>query len=305
MLHLTCIGELLIDFFSNSPNLVQATEFTKKAGGAPANVAAGVAKLGGEAAFVGKVGADPFGDFLRNKLQQYGVATEGLLQDASASTTLAFVSVGDDGERDFVFNRGADELLQPHEVPQQLFTTNGIWHFGAATALLGGPLYKTYHHCLQQAQVQQQFIAFDPNFRTDLWRGREQEFIDRASKCLPFAHFTKVSENELELLSGNSDTEKALPQLQQQTAGAVAVTLGGEGTLLALPHTSQLLHVPAEKVKIVDTTGAGDSFVAGVLYQLAKLEVQPQQQLEVDQWRQMITFANKVAADTCTRVGAW
>lgn len=130
--------------FSHEANvsLKKSQTFIKKAGGAPANVCAAISKLGGEAIFLGKVGADPFGDFLEETLQSVGVHTNLLVKDSSSPTTLAFVSLGEDGQRDFVFNRGADANLTLDDVPLEIVGAMKIIHFGSATALLTPLLIK-------------------------------------------------------------------------------------------------------------------------------------------------------------------
>ena len=172
-----CVGELLIDFVAEKQgnDLSKAIEFTKKAGGAPANVSCAIAKLGGQSSFVGCVGQDPFGNFLTDILKSNRVDCS-LVQRSDTFTTLAFVSLAEDGERDFVFSRGADRELQYDPKVKKEFKGNMI-HFGAATALLGGPLEKAYGHYYFDALTQDIFISFDPNYRGDLWKNREDAFV--------------------------------------------------------------------------------------------------------------------------------
>ena len=133
-----CIGELLIDFVAENQgsDLSKAVQFTKKAGGAPANVACAISKLGGRSYFIGCVGKDPFGTYLLDVLKTEGVDIS-MAQRSNTFTTLAFVSLANDGERDFVFDRGADKELVYDSSIKKNFKRNLV-HFGAATALLGG-----------------------------------------------------------------------------------------------------------------------------------------------------------------------
>src|SRR5690606_27043853 len=202
-----CIGEILIDFVSKKPgvDLSMATEFTKKAGGAAANVACAIAKLGGKAVFLGCVGRDPFGAFLSQTLKREGVDLSQM-QEADTFTSLAFVSLAEQGERDFVFCRGADRELQ-YELSLRKSLQGNMLHLGAATALLGGPLEKAYGKYLFDGITAGMFISFDPNFRADLWQGEEDAFI---KKCIPFierSQLCKFSKEEAQLLSGKTDLE--------------------------------------------------------------------------------------------------
>ncbi|MEK9196728.1 carbohydrate kinase [Lysinibacillus halotolerans] len=297
-----CIGELLIDFFSNEVNttLVETQTFTKKAGGAPANVCVAIAKLGGEAFFCGKVGDDPFGEFLSETLVRENVHTDLLVKDPSHSTTLAFVSLQKDGQRDFVFNRGADAYLTTEDVPNKFFKEMNIVHFGSATALLPGQLQETYKKILVDSKENNSYISFDPNFRSDLWSGQEKQFIQLANEFISNCDFLKVSDEELYLLTNEQEIAKAVTVLHQFGAKSIAVTLGKEGTYFS--YNGKSTTIPSIPVQAIDTTGAGDAFVGAVLYQLGK--VNNPHNLTFDEWHTIISFANKVGAKVCEKVGA-
>lgn len=297
-----CIGELLIDFVAENQgsNLSKATDFTKKAGGAPANVASAISKLGGKGYFIGCVGKDPFGTFLLDVLKDEGVDIS-MAQRSKTFTTLAFVSLAKDGERDFVFSRGADKELKYDPSIKKNFNKNLV-HFGAATALLGGTLEEAYNHYLFDALTQESFISFDPNFRGDLWKENEASFI---KKCLPYvekSHLCKFSLEEALLLSGKETVEEACVFLHGIGAKIITVTLGKEGTYLSMEGFTRL--VPSIKVSPVDTTGAGDAFIGCLLFQISKLDdfhsVFTNQQLLTA----MIEKANKAGALTTTQYGA-
>ncbi|NNU76303.1 carbohydrate kinase family protein, partial [Clostridium estertheticum] len=183
-----CIGELLIDFICSDINsgLTKGENFVKKAGGAPANVSAAISKLGGQAYFAGKVGNDNFGMFLKETLEEAGVDTSMLIFDKNSKTTLAFVSLNGDGERDFIFNRGADELLTFDELDRDKLKSFKIMHFGSATALLGGPSKETYLKTMELAFENEVFISFDPNYRIDLWKNRLSDFVEISKQCLKY-----------------------------------------------------------------------------------------------------------------------
>lgn len=299
-----CVGELLIDFFCTDVDvsLTEGRHFSKQAGGAPANVSAAIARLGGQSAFLGKVGADPFGLFLKQTLEEQHVDTSMLLLDAAAPTTLAFVSLAASGERDFVFNRGADRLLSLEELDRTAIRQAAMLHFGSATALLADPFREVYLTLMDEAKANGQFISFDPNYRGDLWNGRQEEFIALSRAGISKADLVKVSDEELQIISGETDRDAALDLLHDWGAGAVAVTLGKDGTLVSSPASRML--IPSITVKSIDSTGAGDAFVGALLCQISQL-AQPAEFMQSAELQQaFIAFANQVGAIVCTKVGA-
>lgn len=307
-----CIGELLIDFICSDVNhsLFAGSHFIKKAGGAPANVAATVSKLGGNAQFIGKVGDDPFGHFLNHVLVDVGVNTQGIVFDTENPTTLAFVSLQDDGERDFIFNRGADGELTLDDINIDL-QQQAIYHFGSATALLPGKTHSTYRSLINNAAQQAQFVSFDPNYRDALWDDISA-FTQAVHACLGKVDLLKVSEEELVILGGSEDKETALTNLHALGCRFICVTLGSKGTLISsrasngivestVQNTVQSIIVPSINITSIDSTGAGDAFIGAVLYQLA---LQNDTALDLDKLSNIVSFANKVGALVCTQLGA-
>ncbi len=302
MKHVFCIGEALIDFVAENQgkDLSKATTFSKKAGGAPANVACAIARLGGHSHFLGAVGDDPFGKFLMETLRREGVDTS-LVQQLDVFTTMAFVSLAPDGERDFVFSRGADRELEYDSSIKSLFRDN-ILHLGAATALLGGPLERSYGRYFFDALTQHAVISFDPNYRGDLWKGKESVF---RKKCLPFiekADLCKFSAEEAMLISGEEDLSASCAKLHEVGAGVICITLGSEGTYLSMGN--EALTVPSSPVKAVDTTGAGDAFIGCLLEQLARESDVRGTLRDREKLAGMVTLANKAGALTTTNYGA-
>ena len=177
-----CIGEALIDMIctDKGQTLSAGEHFLKKPGGAPTNVAAAIAALGGEVELVAKVGNDPFGKQLIQVMDSFGVSTKWMILDEDHFTTFAFVSLMEDGERDFVFNRGADGELTREEVDAIDLTDVSIIHFGSATGFLPGPLQAAYQGLLQKALQKNIFISFDPNYRHLLFKNDIQSFIDQS-----------------------------------------------------------------------------------------------------------------------------
>ncbi|WP_026568420.1 carbohydrate kinase family protein [Bacillus sp. UNC41MFS5] len=299
-----CIGELLIDFFCTDVDidLVKGQHFEKQAGGAPANVCATIVKLGGSAHFSGKVGKDPFGYFLKNTLDEVNVDTSMLVLDDEHPTTLAFVSLKANGERDFVFNRGADAFLTENDFDKNRIKDAGILHFGSATALLTNPFQSTYLNVMEAAKEEGKFISFDPNYRIDLWKGRMNDFVDLAKKGISKADFVKVSDEELMIISGMNDIREGIAALHKIGASVIAVTLGKEGTMISTGKNMEM--VPSIKVDSIDSTGAGDAFVGATLYQLARATEPKRVLKDFEQLKQIIFFSNKVGAMVCTKVGA-
>ncbi len=297
-----CIGELLIDFVAENQgnDLSKAVEFKKKAGGAPANVACAISKLGGKSAFVGCVGKDPFGTFLLSVLNKENVDIS-LAQRSKTFTTLAFVSLAEDGERDFVFSRGADKELKYDSGVKKYFFKN-IVHFGAATALLGGPLEEAYGHYLFDALTQDSFISFDPNFRGDLWKENEKSFVKKSLSFVEKSHLCKFSLEEAQLLSDKTEVEEACNHLHTVGAKIIAITLGKDGTFISCNGQSET--VPSIKVQPVDTTGAGDAFIGCLLYQIAQLNDFNSIFSDWELLLQMVEKANKAGALTTTKYGA-
>lgn len=297
-----CIGELLIDFVAEKQgsDLSKANLFSKKPGGAPANVACAIAKLGGDSKFVGCVGNDPFGTFLLNVLEENNVDIS-LAQRSKTFTTLAFVSLAEDGERDFVFSRGADKKLEYNSEIKNNFKGN-ILHLGAATALLGGDLEKAYGRYFFDALTQDVFISFDPNFRGDLWKNEEDIFI---KKCMPFiekSDLCKFSLEEAQLLSGKKDLNEACDTLHEIGTKIITITLGSEGTLVSTNQGRQT--IPSIKVSPVDTTGAGDAFIGCLLQQIAALNDPHEIISNMELLLKMVERSNKAGAITTTDYGA-
>lgn len=299
-----CIGEALIDMIcvDKGKSLSEGNNFLKKAGGAPTNVAAAIAALGGTVELAAKVGIDPFGKHLIDVMQSFGVSTKWVLQDENYFTTFAFVSLMENGERDFYFNRGADSQLTRSEVEAIDLDDVSIIHFGSATGFLPGPLQAAYQGLLQRALQLNIFISFDPNYRHLLFKNNDQTFIDQSWNFLQSCHFFKVSDEEAMLITGCATLNDSVDVLLQKTTSAFAITLGKEGTLLGMNNETFI--VPSIAVTPVDTTGAGDAFVGAVLYQLSGKTLEGIKELSTDDWKHIVLNANKAGARTCEYLGA-
>ncbi len=299
-----CIGEALIDMIctDKGTSLSEGNNFLKKAGGAPTNVAAAIAALGGNVELSAKVGIDPFGKHLIEVLEDFGVSTKWVLQDEKYFTTFAFVSLMENGERDFYFNRGADGQLSTQEADNINLDEFAIIHFGSATGFLPGPLQAAYQGLLQKALQKNIFISFDPNYRQLLFNNNTQTFIDQSWNFLQCCHFFKLSDEEAMLITKTATLTDAVNILLEKTDGIFAITLGKEGTMLGLNNKTVI--VPSIPVIPVDTTGAGDAFVGALLFQLSDKLLQEIMVLPEGEWNRIVVNANKAGARTCEYMGA-
>lgn len=304
MKKILCIGEALIDMIctDKGQSLSQGQNFLKKTGGAPTNVAAAIAALGGQVALAAKVGNDPFGHQLIEVMQDFGVETQCMLSDARYFTTFAFVSLMKNGERDFVFNRGADGELTWDEIKEINLDDFSTVHFGSATGFLEGNLQIAYKNLLEKSLKNEVFVSFDPNYRHLLFQNNTQTFVEQSWYFLERCHFFKVSDEEAFLLTGKENLEEAAAVFFQKTEAVFTITLGGEGTLLGLDGKTMIIKSIA--VKPTDTTGAGDAFVGAVLYQLSQKSLIEIKLLSSEDWRKIIFNANKAGARTCEYMGA-
>jgi len=309
MLEAICMGEALIDFVAleSGIKLSEAAEFKRAPGGAPANVAAALAKLGFDAAFLGQVGDDPFGRFLEQTLADAGVNTSLMAFSADTRTGLAFVSLTAEGVPDFIFfrNPSADITFRPEQLDLEVLSACQVFHFGSIT-LIEEPVRSTTLAALQRAVECGALISYDPNLRPALWSD-----LDRAREVmqsvLPDVDILKVSEEELHFLTGEKDLAQGAQLLLDQGPAVVLVTLGVEGSR-AYALDDRQAYAPACKVAVVDTTGCGDAFVAGSLRFLMKergcLDRDALFALRTADWEQCLLFANAVAGLTARERGA-
>jgi len=206
-------------------------------------------------------------------MKEFGVSTKYMLEDEKHFTTFAFVSLMEDGERDFVFNRGADGELSEEEINAIDLSDVSIIHFGSATGFLTGPLQKAYISLLEMAKQLNIFISFDPNYRHLLFQNNTDSFIEQSWHFLKNCHFFKLSDEEAMLITRTTSLADATAILNKETTGIYTITLGKEGTLLGYHQTNSTIDSIA--IKPVDTTGAGDAFVGAVLYQLCNKNWMP------------------------------
>ncbi|XP_072952681.1 probable fructokinase-6, chloroplastic [Typha angustifolia] len=298
-----CLGELLIDFVPtvSGLSLAEAPAFKKAPGGAPANVAVGIARLGGSSAFIGKVGEDEFGYMLADILKENNVNSQGLRFDPGARTALAFVTLKSDGEREFMFyrNPSADMLLEEKELDLDLIRKAKIFHYGSIS-LITEPCKSAHVAAAKAAKDSGILLSYDPNLRLPLWPSAKSA-RDGIFSMWDIADIIKISEEEISFLTEGEDPydDAVVRKLFHPNHKLLLVTEGPDGCRYYSKEFSG--RVSGLKVTAVDTTGAGDAFVAGVLSQLATDSSLLQDE---ERLREALRFANACGALTVTERGA-
>ncbi len=294
------LGELLIDFVATERggSLGDVTTFVRAPGGAPANVAVGVARLGVSSGFIGKVGDDPFGHHLADVLRAEGVDVSQLRFDGEARTALAFVSLSESGERDFMFYRhpSADMRHRPDELDQAAIASTDVLHVGSISTI-AEPAASATRQAILAAHRGGALVSYDPNLRLPLWPSAEA--AARGMRSLwGDADIIKVSDDELRFLTGSDDVAAAR-SLWSPRLRALLVTRGERGVTYVLPEAEG--HVAGYAVEVADTTGAGDAFTAAVLAAIVRA---PDLLSDVPALEAALRYANAFAALTTTRRGA-
>ena len=308
MTQIMTLGEVLIDLTQTGKDENGIPQFKAFPGGAPANVAVAASRLGTKAGFIGKIGYDSFGAELRKTLEKDDIDTSYLFETEDIPTTLAIVSVDEKGERGFSFYRdpGADTQLTEEEALQFL---DGelplILHFGSLS-LTTKPSRGAALKAAEQAREKGVLISYDPNYRAALWDSLE-EAVYWMKTPLDMVDVLKISDEELNLLTGTSDLVEGSRKLGENGIKLIMITLGSEGVFYryAMEDTEVCGTIPAVKVTVCDTNGAGDTFLGAVLAQLAtKISESGNMELDQDELEEILAFANRAAAITCSRAGA-
>ena len=298
---LYAIGEMLIDFTAQETGVLErAVTFRKNAGGAPANVAVCVAKLGKRANMITKLGRDAFGNFLVETLEREHVGTDYVFRTEEANTALAFVARDERGERTFSFyrNPSADMLLDGSEVERIPFERGDILHF-CSVDLCDAPVRTAHRVAIERARAAGALVSFDPNLRYSLWKSGE-ELLATVREFLPLADIVKVSDEELVDITGIREEKAAALSLLKGNVKAVFVTKGKDGACVYTAD-AEAWQPTDERSAVVDTTGAGDSFIGTVLYQLLGRGLDG---LTRDELSEMLYRANRAATVVVSREGA-
>lgn len=260
---IVALGELLIDFTEAGQGKEGMKLFEQNPGGAPANLLTAASHMGYRTAFIGKVGTDMHGSFLKETLEKEGIDTKAIVEDPDCFTTLAFVAIDENGERHFSFARkpGADTMLRKEELDKELLSNCKLFHFGSLS-LTDEPVKSATIEAVIFAKEEGALISYDPNYRASLWENQATA-VGEMKAMIPYADMMKVSDEESLLLTGKTSYEEAADELLSRGVKLLAITLGSEGVLVARKDQKEI--VKGFRVAAVDTTGAGDSFWGGFL----------------------------------------
>ncbi|WP_165861416.1 PfkB family carbohydrate kinase [Paenibacillus paeoniae] len=301
-----CIGELLIDFVSSQSeaSLIDSPGFIKAPGGAPANVAVGLSRLGRRSSFIGKVGRDPFGQFLTQTLHENQVDISEVIYDEDARTTLSFVAIRLDGIRDCMFyrNPGADILLRADEISDEYLGNSKVLHFGSVS-LSHEPSRSATLHAVKRAKELGLLVSYDPNLRLMLWDD-EEEAKREIQAAFSYADIVKISEEEMAFITGYQSEVAAANYILSKGAQLVVISRGERGCFYSDGAVTG--EIEGHRIAVKETTGAGDAFVAGLLSQLLiQHDRDGQFHLKVDSnLVRAIQFANAAGALATTKIGA-
>lgn len=302
MKDIVTIGEILIDLTSTGRE-GDIPVYKANPGGAPANVAVAAARLGADTAFIGKVGDDFYGEFLKKTLENNNVDTSYVLTDKDARTTLAVVSVSEDGERSFSFYRRncADTLLSIDEIDTELLENTRFLHFGSVS-LTDDPSRSATIFAAKKAKELGAAITYDPNYRANLWNS-EAEAVEQMRSVLGMVDILKISDEELPLLTGTDDAEKGTHQLfEQYNIPLILLTLGPDGAYFR--RGKETGKAEGFSVKVADTNGAGDTFFGAFLSRMVRYGCRFPSELSSEQLYDSVRTANLAASLTTSRHGA-
>ena len=303
---LLAIGEALIDMLPEQVNVgvAEVDSFQPSVGGAPANVCGAFVKLGGQAEMITQLGDDPFGDKIVSEFERFGIGKSYVKRTSEANTALAFVALKEDGNREFSFYRkpSADMMMSAEDIKEAWFEGEYALHF-CSVSLGNFPMKEAHRQAIAYAEKHGLLISFDPNLRFPLW-DNVQDLYNAVHEFIPMAHILKISDEELEFLTGKAEITEALDDLFVGNVKMIIYTKGSEG---AECYTKQAkAFAPCEKVKAVDTTGAGDGFIGSFLYQLYTngMSAQNLEDLSEEQMHRFLAYSNQFCGYSVQRKGA-
>lgn len=295
------LGELLVDFTESGESAQGNPLLEANPGGAPCNVLAMLNNLGKKTAFIGKVGKDSFGEMLKRAVKNSGTDVTNLVMDEKVPTTLAFVHTAPDGDRDFSFyrNPGADMMLEKEEIMEEVIKRGKIFHFGTLSSTHEGVREAT-RYAIAVAKEHGLLISFDPNLREPLWESLEdarKEIAYGLSQC----DILKISDNELEFMTGTTDYTKGVAILKESyQIPLIFVTLGREGSRAY--YKDMIVEAkPFLQKNTIETTGAGDTFEGCALNYILEHGLE---ELSEEELKELLVFANAGASIITTRKGA-
>ena len=303
---LLSIGEALIDMIPEQVNvgISEVKQFQPIVGGAPANVCGAFVKLGGAAEMITQLGDDPFGDKIVAEFERFGIGKQYVKRTDKANTALAFVALKEDGNREFSFYRrpSADMLLCAEDIKEEWFEKEYALHF-CSVSLGDFPMKEAHRQAITYAQKAGLLISFDPNLRKPLWSS-EETLYRTVHEFIPSAHILKISDEELEFLTGKTEITDVVEKLFVGNVEMVIYTKGSDGAECYTKKAKAF--APCEKVKAVDTTGAGDGFIGSFLYQLYAGGITAENIAEVsaEQMERFLTFSNRFCGYSVQRKGA-
>jgi fructokinase len=305
-LDVVCVGEALVDFLPQTigKKVREVETWTRCTGGSPANVAVGLARLGARSALVGVCGDDEFGYFLRDSLAAEGVDISHLRQTHEGKTGLVFISLTEAGERSFSFyrTRAAEQFLDARDVDTGFMATARAMHCGS-NSLLMPDAQRAVLSMARATQAAGRILSCDPNLRLHMWPNPD-ELKAVLYQIVPLCSLVKVSEEEMEFVTGEREVEGALASLKRRGVALPVVTSGEKGAHFL--WNGETVYVPAVKTKVVDTTGAGDGFVSGLLYGITQryADHPALTRATVEELTGIVRFAAKVGSRACEKFGA-
>ncbi len=303
---LLAIGEALIDFIpgETGKRIMDVSSFCPAVGGAPANVCGAFVKLGGKARMITQLGNDPFGDKIEEEFRRCGIDCRAVSRTDEANTSLSFVALREDGDREFAFFRkpGADMLLKPEQICPEWFSDGYALHF-CSVSLGNYPMKEAHRRAIACAKQEGMPVSFDPNLRRALWND-DRALREAVNEFMEDADIVKVSDEELEFITGESQPEKAVRQLLGGSVKLVICTEGPDGARAYTGDASA--RVPGIRVRALDTTGAGDAFIGSFLHGLYEAEIgrDELENISSRQLEELLSFSNRYCAASVQKKGA-
>ena len=306
MKKLISIGEALIDFIptESGKKIKQVDGFKPAVGGAPANVCAAFTKLGGESKMITQLGEDPFGDKIIDEFRKYNIGCEYVSRTSEANTSLAFVALDENKNREFSFYRipGADMLLEADTIKQEWFENIFALHF-CSVSIGDFPMKQAHDRAIEYTLNNNGIVSFDLNVRLPLWKAPER-LREAILEMIPKAHILKISDEELEFVTGGTNIEHELDKLFVGNVKLIIFTKGKDGAEAYTKFAKA--SIPGIKTQVEDTTGAGDGFIGSFLYALKALNVTAENISDIDntQLERCIAFSNKFCGESVKHQGA-